>query len=455
MKANEYQILIVDDVISNLKLLEKILGKHNYRVFKALSGAEAIDLASKNEFVLALIDVVMPEMDGLETAKALRQIPLNKDLPVIFLSAILKEQRDIIKGFEEGAFDYVIKPYDSTLILSKIKVFCRLFEQRKLLEQHNEELVGKNTLLEETITESNRIRNELELNKKELQNHQEHLEEMIELRTRELKVARNIAEEATKAKSDFLSTICHELRTPLHQILGFTKMGLDGIFQDNLKKLSGYFQEVFSAAQRMQLLQNNLLDLSKLENNEVIFDFQNTSLSSVINNIVSEYQKRSLDEKIKIETEFLKKDDNITIDIQKFEQVLRNVLNNAFTFSDPGSVIKIKVLNKGDHYHIFVIDSGVGIPEKELISVFDKFRKSSHPRSVANGTGLGLYISNMIITGHKGKISAEINQKGGTIIKIELPKSQQRHKKLIGQLLIEKGYLTREQLAEVLEGQAK
>jgi DNA-binding response OmpR family regulator len=297
----------VDDVAANLKLLEKILAKDNHKVSKALSGAEAIKLASKHEFTLALIDIVMPDMDGMETAKKLKELDINKDLPVIFLSAILKEQRDIIKGFEFGAFDYIVKPYDSLLLLNKVKVFCRLWDQKKLLSQKNDELQSNNNALEEAINRSNIIQNELNQSQRELRKHQEHLEDLIQQRTSELIQARHQAEEATKAKSEFLASISHELRTPLHQIQGYTKMGIDRIYKDNREKLLEFFQEAFSSSQRMRVLQNNLLDLSKLEANEVVFDFQDLNLSEIIRDLVEEYSRKAKEESIEIKFDFRQK----------------------------------------------------------------------------------------------------------------------------------------------------
>jgi signal transduction histidine kinase len=450
---DNYHILIVDDVASNLKLLEKILTRQNLTVYKALSGLEAIKLASKHEFAMALIDIVMPDMDGLETARRLKETPPNENLPVIFLSAILKEQCDIIKGFEFGAFDYILKPYDSALLLNKVRVFCRLFEQKKLLSKQNDELLLKNKELKEAVAESNRIQKELLLSKQALQNHQEHLEELIDQRTHELKLARQQAEEATKAKSDFLANISHELRTPLHQILGYTKMGIDRIHKEGREKLLEFFQEAYSSSQRMRVLQNNLLDLSKLESNEVVFNFQDLSLSELIREVVSEYKKKVNEEQTIIKLEFQHKEDKISIDRNKFKQVMRNLLNNAFDFSNSRAFIRILVEDQEDIYYLAIIDNGIGIPENELISVFDKFAKSSNSCSVSSGAGLGLFISNMIVTGHKGRIWAENNPGGGTAIKMVLPKTQHRRKKLIGQILVEKGYLTKEQLAEELKRQ--
>ncbi|MCG8335940.1 MAG: hybrid sensor histidine kinase/response regulator [Proteobacteria bacterium] len=449
----KYHILIVDDVVSNLKLLEKILRQNNHKVSKALSGKEAIELASRHKFTLALIDIVMPEMDGMETARRIKTIELNNNLPVIFLSAIMKEQQDIMKGFEFGAFDYILKPYDSVLLLNKVRVFCDLWDQKKLLSEKNEELQTNNSALEEAITKSKIIQQELNASQKELRKHQEHLEELIEERTKALIKARQEAEEANRAKSEFLASISHELRTPLHQIQGYTKMGIDRIYKENREKLLEFFQEAYSSSQRMGVLQNNLLDLSRLEATEVVFDFQDLNLSELIREIVEEYSKKAAEENIEVRLDFRQKTDLIAVDQSKFKQVLRNLLNNAFDFSEFGSSITIQIEEKKNDFQISMIDLGIGIPEQELISVFDKFGKSSNTRDLSSGAGLGLFVSNMIITGHKGRIWAEINPDGGTIIKVVVPKDQKRRRKLLGQILVENGYITKEQLTKELKKQ--
>lgn len=445
MAAN-HQILIVDDIPSNLDILEEILTERDYPVFKASSGMEAVAMAQEQEFSLAMIDIVMPDIDGLETAKRIKQIPEHRNIPIIFLSALNKERRDMLKGFELGAFDYVVKPFDSLLLLSKVQVFCNMADQRKLLKKQNETLEKRNLELKEAIATGQTYQNEL-------QKHQEHLEDIILQRTKDLIEAKQIAEDATKAKSEFLANISHELRTPMHQIIGFSKMGMDKAFKAEREKLHEYYAEIFTSSQRMHILQNNLLDLSMLESEEVIFNFQETSVSTLLKEVVDEFEKRAADEKIKVVLENLQNETSIPLDKDKVKQVIRNLITNAFEFSPAGGTINISLKDLQDRVEVRVRDRGKGIPEDMLIQVFNKFGKSDALKTTAGGAGLGLYLSNLIVSGHKGAIWAENNLDGGASIVFQLPCAQKLPKKKIGQLLIDKGYITKEQLEKELQRQ--
>lgn len=135
------KILLVDDIEMNLILLEEMLEDLDLHVIKVKSGQEALTQASQHNFAMVLLDVQMPEMDGFETAEKLYQIEGNEDIPIIFVTAVNIEEQYILKGYEFGAVDYIIKPFDPLLLLSKVKVFCKLHEQHNLLEIKNQELL--------------------------------------------------------------------------------------------------------------------------------------------------------------------------------------------------------------------------------------------------------------------------------------------------------------------------
>lgn len=135
------KVLLVDDIEMNLILLEEMLEDIDLNIVKAQSGFEALKLARENRFALVLLDVQMPDMDGFETAEKLYQIESNEDLPIIFVTAVNIEEQYVLKGYQFGAVDYIIKPFDPVLLISKVKVFCKLYEQKKLLDMKNQELL--------------------------------------------------------------------------------------------------------------------------------------------------------------------------------------------------------------------------------------------------------------------------------------------------------------------------
>lgn len=134
---NDINILIVDDRQDNLLVLESLLEDMNCNIIKATSGNEALSLMLGNEFALVLLDVQMPDMDGFETAEFMRMNSKTRYLPIIFVTAISKEQKCIFKGYEIGAVDYLFKPIEPIILQSKVKVFLDLYNQKKLVEEQS------------------------------------------------------------------------------------------------------------------------------------------------------------------------------------------------------------------------------------------------------------------------------------------------------------------------------
>lgn len=138
--VNKFKILIVDDKVENLIALERLLADLDLEFIRASSGNEALAKTLEYEFTLALIDVQMPEMDGYETVELLRQDDKSKLLPIIFVSAIYKNDYYQIKGIETGAVDFITKPIIPEILLGKVRVFLDLYRHRKELEEKNKQL---------------------------------------------------------------------------------------------------------------------------------------------------------------------------------------------------------------------------------------------------------------------------------------------------------------------------
>lgn len=133
-------VLLVDDRPENLTALEGILEDMGLDIFKATSGNEALRLSLKHDFAIVLMDVRMPDMDGFETAELMRANQKTSRLPIIFVSAAMKDTEHQFKGYDTGAFDYLLKPIEPTILRSKMKVFCELYQQRRMLEMHEQQL---------------------------------------------------------------------------------------------------------------------------------------------------------------------------------------------------------------------------------------------------------------------------------------------------------------------------
>lgn len=143
MNNSELNILIVDDRPENLLVLESLLEPLDINIVKAYSGNEALGLMLEYDFFLVLMDVQMPEMNGFETAELMRGSQRTSNIPIIFVTAISKEKQYVFKGYELGAIDYLFKPIEPIILISKVKVFMEIFKQTNLLKKQTELLEQK------------------------------------------------------------------------------------------------------------------------------------------------------------------------------------------------------------------------------------------------------------------------------------------------------------------------
>ena len=141
------KILIVDDKTENLFVLEKTLQKLDVEIFQAKSGNEALGLSLEHEFCMAIVDVQMPEMDGYELVGLMRGNDATAELPVVFVSAIFSDEYHHRKGYDTGAVDFMSKPFIPEIMLSKVKVFIELYNQRVKLQNAVDELHHANLML--------------------------------------------------------------------------------------------------------------------------------------------------------------------------------------------------------------------------------------------------------------------------------------------------------------------
>lgn len=240
----------------------------------------------------------------------------------------------------------------------------------------------------------------------------------------EAQTARYHAEEANLAKSRFLSNISHELRTPIHAVLGFAQLGATRA-QD--QKIRDYFDRICLSGNRLLALINDLLDLSRLEAGRLNMHFQKNSIVPLVEVALHELESLLNDRGLKVSLHAQSDLPLVVCDALRVGQVIHNLLSNAVKFSPKGGDITIDVaLDDGqDGVCRFTIkDQGPGIPENELEAVFDEFVQSSKTHTGAGGSGLGLAISRRIIAAHHGRIYANNRSEGGAEFIFELPLTQ-------------------------------
>ena len=141
-------ILMVDDKEANLLALEGLLESPGYNLVKVLSGREALKRILEVDFALILLDVHMPFMDGFETARLIKQREKSRNIPIIFLTAVSKDDRYVSQGYGVGAVDYILKPLDPFILKSKVSVFVELHRKNQQLMRMNKELEASRNALD-------------------------------------------------------------------------------------------------------------------------------------------------------------------------------------------------------------------------------------------------------------------------------------------------------------------
>lgn len=289
--------------------------------------------------------------------------------------------------------------------------------------------VGGVIMLCEDVTEQHHMRAALE-------DANQNLERKVQDRTKELVSAMILTESAQSAKDEFFTSMTHELRTPLHAIINFSKFGSKKAKTAPLEKLEEYFNDIHVSGNRLLGLVNDLLDLSKHKYGHTAISANTHKVADLCAAVATEISPILESKQIALKVDVADQNQVAHFDMRRMHQVLLNLIGNSAKFSPEDSTITVDVTTgacfdrlrqSGEMVVISVVDEGPGIPAGELESVFDEFFQSSKVRSgsFAKGTGLGLAICRQIVQAHGGIVWAENGSQKGAILRVALPVDMQ------------------------------
>ena len=403
------KILLVDDRPENLLALEAILEPLGQLLVRANTGAEALKRVLETEFAVILLDVQMPGMNGFEVAEIIKSREKSRTIPIIFLSAISKEDAYVFKGYSMGAVDYVFKPFNPDVLRSKVAVFVDLFLKQGEIQRQAD-------LLRESQ------KRELEL---------EHRTSLLETEARsaaklsqmndELHRRQVALEQAMGARNRFYASMSHELRTPINAVIGYSTLMLDNIYGPlNAKQKEG-LQRTLKAARHLLELVNDVLDLSKIEAGKIELTLQPVMLPSLIEDLFVTVRPLADEYGSSLALEMDGEPFNIVSDPRRVRQILLNLLSNAIKFGEgnPIRVVCKQDANRG--VEIDVVDEGVGIAKDDISRIFEEFVQVSESKQP--GTGLGLPISRRLAQLLDGSLSVHSEPGQGSAFRLTLPAS--------------------------------
>jgi two-component system, sensor histidine kinase and response regulator len=361
-------ILLVDDVPENLIALEAVLGKLDLNIVKATSGSEALRYVLEYEFAMILLDIHMPGMDGLETAKLIRLRDSSKNTPIIFLTAYQTGDMEILQAYSVGGIDFLLKPIIPEILLYKVEVLINLFNHNRILAAHTEQLEQINLELAQQLETIQQLNGQLE--------------------------------DANEQLEAFVYSTTHDLRAPLRIVQTFGNILLDKYMSGVAPEGRDYLKRMMDKAQSMSHLIDDLLNLAYASQSEI--SRQEVNVSQIAQGILDELMSLSPERhvKVKIQPNVMANADKDLIKI-----ALDNLLGNAWKFTSQCStpVIEFHMITHQKQKVYLVRDNGVGFDMEQGNKLFKPFQRL-HSKSQFDGTGIGLTIVRRIVERHGGSV---------------------------------------------------
>ena len=384
-------VLLVDDRSDNLMALRATLEPLAVEIVEASSGQAALDAAQHREFALILLDLMMPGIDGLETAARIKAIPSSAHTPILFVTSVGDIPLHTYKAYQAGAVDFVKKPYDPGILRSKVAVFLELYNRgRKLQEQ-----------------EEQRIREQA-------------AREQAERQRAELETLAHDLKRALAIKDEFLSIASHELRTPLTPLIlqlqtlesALREVGL----QD--ERISRKIGIMNRQARRLTRLVEALLDVSRISRGVLKLALERFDLAELVNDSVALVQPEAERSGSIIGTSVTGPVEGVW-DPVRIEQLLLNLLSNSLRYG-AGRPIDVRLDATPVDVRLSIVDRGIGIAPQDLERIFHRFERASSTNY--GGLGVGLYVARAVAEAHGGSIEVSSTLGEGTRFTVSLPR---------------------------------
>jgi len=374
-------VLIVDDDLIVRALMRAALEKDGFAVIEAGDGREACDLCADHCPELLIVDVVMPEMDGYELCRVLRQRPETAYVPILVATG-LDDVPSIATAYEAGATDFISKPINLLILNHRVRYMLRAGRAIEQLRQNQERLVA----------------------------------------------ARDAAESASRAKSEFLANMSHELRTPLNAIIGFSSILRDGTFGALAARYVDYARLIADSGTHLLSIINNILDLAKADADRLPLEEEEVELAGIVELSTSMVADMAHKGQIDFRVDYDDVPPVLHVDPAKLRQILINLLSNAVKFTPAGGRVELKVALASDGDLAFSIaDNGIGIPADKMAVALAPFGQvDSGLARKYEGVGLGLPLTKRLIELHGGTMQIWSEPDEGTVVTASFPKERLR-----------------------------
>jgi signal transduction histidine kinase len=385
-RIDRVNILLVDDQPAKLLSYQTVLSSLGETLITVTSATEALECLLKHEIAVVLVDVCMPDLDGYELAAMIRQHPRFQQTAIIFVSAVMLNDLDRLRGYECGAVDYVPVPVVPEILRAKVSVFADLYRKTRALERLNNDL-----------------------------------EQRVAERTSALETTTAALQDADRRKDEFLAMLAHELRNPLAPIR--TAVQLLRLKELGPPQRARAREVIERQVEHLVTLIDDLLDVSRITRGMITLEREPVLIGAIVAGAV-ETARPAIDAHRHDLTVELP-DELITVDGDKTRliQVLANILHNAAKFTDPGGRIHLKVTHEGAHVAIAVSDTGIGISPELLPRVFELFTQvHSKSERGQGGLGIGLALVRRLVEIHGGTVTARSDGLGsGTEFSVRIP----------------------------------